>query len=199
MMDQELIILGPSSSGALAPEEEVYTSTPTYTTALTHPEGHNLTSLSPDPPDEDPAPEGIPRLLDCAWGTIRSPGNGSGDPFKLGSGAVASRPFARLRSFLSNLVFLHFLGLPPSDYSYSLYTVRMCASYLCLRWIRALVFCCAIHAFATGYLLSGIMNPTTVIQASVMQARVDHPNATTTSFIRRLDAHGSLTASISPQ
>ena len=194
-MDQELIILGPSSSGALAPEEEVYTSTQTYTTALTHPEDHNLTP--PDPPDEDPALEG-PSLLDCDWGLIRAPGNGSGDPFKLGSGAVGSGPFARIRSYLTNLVFLHFLGLPPSAYNYPPYTVRMCISYLCLRWIYALVICCAIHAFVAGYLLSGIVNPTAVIQANVLQARVDHPTTTNTPSIRRLDAHGSLTASISP-
>ena len=96
VMDQELIILGPSSSGELSPEEGLYDPNPTlYTTALTHPEDHNLTS--PDPLDEDPALEG-PSLLDCDWGLIRAPGNGSGDPFKLGSGAVGSGPFARIRS-----------------------------------------------------------------------------------------------------
>ena len=75
--------------------------------------------------------------------------------FKLGSGAVAPRPFAaRLRSLLAARI-LHFLGLPKDLYDpthkYNHATLRRVSSYLLERWYFRLVLCCVLLAIQPAF------------------------------------------------
>ena len=134
--------------------------------------------------------------------------------FKLGSGAVAPRPFAaRLRSLLAARI-LHFLGLPKDLYDpthkYYHATLRRCSSYLLERWYLRLVWCCVLLAVLLGHLLTEAMNPAIIIQTGEYMQRADHPsnmtwhnnspiNATDTNSVRRLIRRRTLTAVPSPR
>ena len=136
MRDSEMITLGNHGSGdpTGSPDEGLYDPTPKSTALL--PEGHNLLYF----------PSNLFQGNDLhgyAWVGPRLPesshagGSSQEGTFELGSGAVAPRPFARLRSFLTTR-FLHFVGLPTAfqepNYTYSLATLRWVLSYLVDRW-----------------------------------------------------------------
>ena len=146
-------------------------------------------------------------------------------PFKLGSGAVAPRPFAaRLRRLLAARI-LHFLGLPydlyDPNHKYNHATLRRVSSYLLERWYFRLVLCCVLLAILFGHILTKVTNPAAIIQVGERTQhhhsdprenmnRAEHPgnmtwhnnspiNATDTNSVRRLIRRRTLTAVSSPR
>ena len=199
----DLITPSPHPSGESSDSPEKGLISPD-TTALELPgqEDHNLPSTL--------MPSGPRRLL------------ASLDPFELGSGAVAPRPFAaRLRSFLAARI-LHFIGLPYDLYDpshkYNHATLRRVTSYLLERWYFRLVLCCVLLAILFGHLLTEAMNPAAIIQVGENMIRAEHPhimsraehpgnmtwdtnipiNATDNNSVRRLIRRRTLTAVSSP-
>ena len=175
-------------------------------TSYTHPSGEAPASpeqgaSAPKPTAlELPEPEGHNLLTPLA--------------LKLGSGAVAPRPFAaRLHSLLAARI-LHFLGLPKDLYDpihkYNHATLRRISSYLLERWFFRLVLCCVLLAVLFGHLLTEAMNPAAIIQTGENMKRAEHPsnmtwhnnspiNATDTNSVRRLIRRRTLTAVSSPR